>query len=61
MPEHDDHPRPRCAVCSEVIGVYEPVWIEHSSGSLRRTSLLRLDRAEREGAAAIYHDDCVSP
>jgi hypothetical protein len=30
----------RCAMCGDRIGVYEPLWLELTDGSLRRSSFL---------------------
>jgi len=49
--------RPRCTECAEVIGVYEPVRVEHPDGALERSSLLALG-AVRAAAARLAHADC---
>jgi hypothetical protein len=49
----------RCPICGDVIGVYEPVFVEHADGTTTRSSLLNLDPQERAGAAALYHAACV--
>ena len=55
-------PRSVCATCGDRIGVYEPMWLELSDGSIHSTSLLVLRRDGGEpGGATYYHHGCLAP
>lgn len=48
----------QCAVCNDVIGVYEPLFVIQA-GSARRTSLAREPQLGG-GDVAVVHDACGS-
>jgi len=50
-----------CDRCGDVIGVYEPVWIEHDDGRITEGSLLGLDSDSRRKVRRTFHRDCVVP
>ena len=50
-------PAPRCAVCNDTIGVYEPALVV-DDGLPRRTSLAR-EPLLRNGQAILMHADCA--
>ena len=50
-----------CARCGDVIGVYEPAWLEYPDGRIVRSSRLNLDHDERHSASRIYHLGCLVP
>jgi hypothetical protein len=49
-----------CARCGQVIGDYEPAWVEDpNDGTLRRSSLQDLDERMRAAAPQVWHAHCV--
>ena len=58
MPTADQDPR-LCVACGDVVGVYEPCWIERSDGTLHPSSLLNLDTTARDAAIRVWHTGCV--
>jgi len=52
-------PFPRCAECGDVVGVYEPMWLELDDGSVCRSSLLAL--GESGVADRVWHAECLGP
>jgi hypothetical protein len=52
-------PRLSCSGCGDVIGVYEPAWVEAADGSLHPSSLLNLDETLRRTSRRIWHGACV--
>ncbi|HET9103693.1 MAG TPA: hypothetical protein VFN55_10100 [Solirubrobacteraceae bacterium] len=59
----DEYPaRLRCVHCAEVIGVYEPMWIQTSDGTLRETSMLNLAAETPAGRAlrGVWHLGCLA-
>jgi len=50
-------PRLRCALCSDVIGVYEPLVVVDHEGGTRRTSIAAEPRL-RHDQGHYYHDTC---
>jgi hypothetical protein len=58
MAERDE--RPRCDGCGDAVGVYEPIWLEHAGGTLRRSSILALSGEERAQARRGWHVGCVA-
>ncbi len=55
----DDSPKiTSCARCGDRVGVYEPAVVEHESGELVETSLLRERREERRRPLRVWHRSC---
>jgi len=54
-----DQDRGICSGCGDVVGLYEPAWIEFEDGTLHPSSLLNLDRDARTRARRIWHAGCV--
>jgi hypothetical protein len=52
-----------CAGCKDRIGVYEPIWLQHTDGTLATTSLLNLDPRLRmdEDPPRLFHLGCLAP
>ena len=48
-----------CAACGDVIGVYEPAWIERPDGTLHRASMLSLDDRIRLTSPRAWHASCT--
>ena len=55
----EDAERVHCAGCGEVVGLYEPAWVERADGTLHPSSLLNLDAQERREAIRVWHAGCV--
>ena len=49
-------PRPRCAACRDVIGVYEP--LVHVLGDLAWRTSLAAEPAVTAAGGDLYHADC---
>jgi hypothetical protein len=52
-----------CTNCGDRIGVYEPVWMELTDGSIRASSLLNIDPDARhaENRSRLWHLGCLTP
>lgn len=57
--DHADHPSYVCAACGDRIGVYEPIWIRGTDGSLVTTSLLNL-ADDTEHPPLLWHAGCLT-
>jgi hypothetical protein len=59
----DDEKQTRsvCANCRDILGVYEPIWIELTDGTLRSSSLLNIssDTPSGESCTRMWHLDCL--
>ena len=51
----------RCALCSDRIGVYEPIWLELADGRLDRSSFLNLGDYPGYDQSRLWHLDCLIP
>ena len=58
MRDNERH-RVLCAGCGDVIGEYEPVWIENEDGAWQPSSLLRLGAVARGSTRAMRHASCA--
>ncbi len=56
---NDERDRLLCAGCGDVIGEYEPVWIEDEDGAWHPSSLLKLDGAARVSTRGAWHASCA--
>lgn len=54
---------PVCATCGDRIGVYEPIWIEQTDGTLTTTGLLEMSQHSdgEPHAVRLYHFGCLAP
>jgi len=50
-----------CDGCGDLIGVYEPAWVEHADGTLTASSRLNLDHFDRQTAKRLWHAGCIVP
>lgn len=55
--------RSLCAFCGIVVGVFEPMWMELTDGTLRDSSLLNLAGDIPSGASCtrMWHFGCLAP
>ena len=60
--DDDEQRHPICTHCAGIIGVYEPVWIQLTDGSLRESSLLNLakDAPLGQSITRIWHAGCLA-
>jgi hypothetical protein len=57
-----DRTHPVCGNCGERIGVYEPLWLQFSDGTVASTSLLKLDGEPRSNSDhVLLHVGCFIP
>jgi hypothetical protein len=57
----DDSPWLLCAMCSDRIGVYEPLWLQLEDGSVHRSSYLNLGDHPGRDVSRLWHRDCLIP
>ena len=55
--EHFTKTPPRCQLCGDVIGVYEPLIYVHADGALK-SSRAADPNLEAAGARSLYHAAC---
>lgn len=55
----DKRDRPLCAGCGDVIGEYEPAWVENQDGTWHPSSLLNLGDDARKSALRLWHAGCA--
>jgi hypothetical protein len=54
---------PVCACCGIIVGVFEPMWMELTDGTLRPSSLLNVagDTPMGETCTRMWHFGCLAP
>jgi hypothetical protein len=58
--EHFTMTSPRCELCGDVIGVYEPLIYVHANG-VHKSSRAADPNLEAAGSGSLYHAACYEP